>query len=91
MPKYLVERTLPGAGSLSAADLQATAQKAVAILYEMGPDVQWTHSYVVGDKVFCVFNARDDELVREHSRRGGFPVDTVHRVATIIDPITAEV
>ena len=90
MPKYVIERTLPGAGSLTAADLQGISAKSVGVLDEMGTDVQWIHSYVVADKIYCVYNAKDPELVHEHARRGGFPADSVSEVAAIIDPTTAE-
>lgn len=90
MPKYVIERTLPGAGSLTAADLQGISAKSVGVLDEMGTDVQWVHSYVVADKIYCVYNAKDSELVREHARRGGFPADSVSEVAAMIDPTTAE-
>ena len=90
MPKYVIERTLPGAGALSPEELQGISAKSVSVLEEMGTDVQWVHSYVVADKIYCVYNAKTAELVREHARRGGFPADSVSEVSTIIDPTTAE-
>ena len=90
MHKYIIERTIPGAGKLSQADLCAIAVKSNGVLREMGPDVQWVESYVTGDKVYCVYNAKNPELVREHARRGGFPADAVNQVTTVIDPTTAE-
>lgn len=91
MPKFVIERALPRIGEASPQDLQAISQKSCGVLRELGPDVQWDHSYVTGDKIYCVYSAADEELVREHARRGGFPADSVARVAAVIDPTTAEV
>lgn len=90
MPKYVIERTLPGAGKLSQKDLHAITTKSNEVLRELGPDVQWVQSYVTPDKIYCVYNAKSAELVREHARRGGFPADSVSEVKTIIDPMTGE-
>ena len=90
MPKYVIEREIPGAGKLSALDLQGISQTSCGVLSEMGPQVQWQHSYVTGDKIYCVYIAPNEELVREHAKRGGFPANSVSRVSTIIDPTTAE-
>ncbi|AVO58801.1 DUF4242 domain-containing protein [Pseudomonas sp. 22526] len=90
MPKFVIERDFPGAGALSAQDLQGIAQKSCEVLDEMGPQVQWLHSYVTGDKIYCVYIAPNEELIREHARQGGFPADRVSRVTSIIDPTTAE-
>jgi EmrB/QacA subfamily drug resistance transporter len=90
MPKYVIERSIPGIGAAKAAELQAISQKSCSVLQELGPDVQWMHSYVTGDKVYCVYHAKNEELVREHARRGGFPADSVARVMAVIDPATAE-
>ena len=90
MPKYVIERPIAGIGASNAAELQAISQKSCSVLQELGPGVQWVHSYVTGDKIYCVYNASSEELVREHARRGGFPANSVARVATIIDPTTAE-
>ncbi len=90
MPKYVIERVLPGAGDLKPAELQSISQKSCSVLHEMGPDVQWVQSYVTGDKIYCVYNAPSEELVKEHARRGGFPANTISRVTAVIDPITAE-
>ncbi|MCC6995152.1 MAG: DUF4242 domain-containing protein [Deltaproteobacteria bacterium] len=90
MPKYVVERTLPGAGKLSGDELRAIATRSNQVLRDLGPDVQWVHSYVTGDKIYCVYNARDPEIVREHARCGGFPADSVCEVTSTIDPTTAE-
>jgi Nickel responsive protein SCO4226-like len=90
MPKFVIERDIPGAGALSAQDLQGIAQKSCKVLGELGPQVQWLHSYVTGDKIYCVYIAPNEELIREHARQGGFPANRVSRVTSIIDPTTAE-
>ena len=90
MPRYVIERDIPGAGQLSADELKAIAQKSCAVLEDLGPAIQWQQSYVTGDKVYCVYIAPDEQLIREHAQRGGFPVDRVSEVAAVIDPVTAE-
>jgi uncharacterized protein DUF4242 len=90
MPKYVIERELPGAGALSAAQLQGVAQKSCGVLNKLGPQIQWVHSYVTGDKIYCVYIAPSEELVREHAKQGGFPANRVSEIKTIIDPTTAE-
>ena len=90
MPKYVIEREIPGAGRLSSEELQAISQKSCGVLTELGPQIQWVQSYVTGDKVYCVYIAPNESLVREHARRGGFPADRVSEVTSIIDPTTAE-
>jgi len=90
MPKFVIERSIPGAEKLSSAELQAVAQRSCGVLRELGPSVQWLESYVTQDKVYCVYVAPDEAAVREHARRGGFPADRVARVARMIDPTTAE-
>jgi hypothetical protein len=90
MPKYLIERHVPNAGNLSPKDLQSMAAKSCDVLETMGPSIQWQHSYVVGDRLYCVYIAPNEDLVREHAKRGGFPVNSVMRVSTIIDPTTRE-
>jgi hypothetical protein len=90
MPKYVIERELPGAGKMSAADLQGVAQTSCGVLNEMGPQIQWVQSYVTGDKIYCVYIAPNEEMVREHASRGGFPANNVAQVEAIIDPATAE-
>ena len=90
MPKFLIERNIPGAGSLSADQLQAVSQKSCSVLQNLGPEIQWVQSYVTGDKITCVYIAPNAELVREHARQGGFPADAVLEVKGIIDPTTAE-
>jgi hypothetical protein len=91
MPKFVIERAIPGVGATKAAELQAISQKSCSVLQELGPDVQWVQSYVTGDKIYCIYNAASEELVREHARRGGFPANSVARVMSVIDPTTAEV
>jgi hypothetical protein len=90
MPKFMIERAIPGIGAAKADELQAISQKSCGVLQDLGPQVQWVHSYVTGDKIYCVYNAANEELVREHARRGGFPATSVARVVNIIDPTTAE-
>lgn len=91
MPKYLIERTVPGAGQMDAAGLAAIAVESNTVLRDLGPEIQWMHSYVTDDKITCVYLAASEEIVREHGRCGGFPVDAVHEVRSVIDPTTAHV
>ena len=90
MPKFVIERNIPGAGKLSKDELHAIAQKSCGVLNEMGPRIQWVQSYVTDDRIYCVYIAPDEDTVRRHARQGGFPVDTVSRVRSVIDPTTAE-
>jgi len=90
MPRFIIEREIPGAGSLTADELQAVSQKSCGVLREMGPEVQWVESFVTDDKIYCVYVAPDEEAVREHARRGEFPADSVKQVRRMIDPTTAE-
>ena len=90
MPKYLIEREIPGAGDLSAEDLRGISEKSCGVLREMGSDIQWVQSYVTDDKITCVYIAPDEETVREHAQRGGFPANRVSRIRETIDPTTAE-
>ncbi len=90
MPKFVIEREIPGAGKMTAADLTAIAQKSCGVLRELGPQVQWLQSYVTDDKIYCVYIAPDAESVREHAKRGGFPANRISEVKTTIDPTTAE-
>jgi hypothetical protein len=90
MPKYVIERDIPGAGQLTAEDLRGISRTSCGVLSEMGPDIQWVQSYVTGDKIYCVYIAPTEELVREHATRGAFPADRVSEVTSIIDPTTAE-
>lgn len=89
MPNYLIERDIPGAGKLTIKELQAISQKSCAVLSAMGPQIQWLHSYVTDDKVYCVYRAENEQLVREHAEQGGFPANRVSEVRGIIDPATA--
>jgi hypothetical protein len=91
MPKFMIERELPGAGKLSAQELRAISEKSVGILNTLGPKIQWVQSYVVDDKIYCVYNAPSPELIQEHARCGGFPANRISRVRQIIDPTTAEI
>ena len=86
----VIERELPGAGQLSAQDLQAISQKSCSVLGEMGPQIQWLQSYVTDDKIYCIYIAPDEATVREHASRGGFPANSVARVRSVIDPTTSE-
>jgi len=90
MPKYLIEREIPGAGKLSSQDLQGVSQKSCSVLQEMGPQIQWVQSYVTGDKVYCVYIAPNEEMIREHAKQGGFPANRISQISAIIDPATAE-
>jgi hypothetical protein len=90
MPKFVIEREIPGAGQMTRADLQAVSQKSCDVLQQMGPQVQWVQSYVTGDKIYCIYNAESEAQVREHARRGGFPANSISRVMAVIDPTTAE-
>ncbi len=90
MPKFVIERNIPGAGKLTPAELQAISATSCGVLRDLGPSIQWVHSYVTDDKIYCVYNAPDAALVRKHAQQGGFPADAVAQVRQIIDPTTAE-
>ena len=90
MPKFLIERDIPGAGKLSPQDLKGISQKSCGVLSNMGPQIQWVQSYVTGDKVYCVYIAPNEQMVRDHAQQGGFPANRVSEVTSIIDPTTAE-
>jgi hypothetical protein len=90
MPQYLIERNIPGAGKLTPAELKGISQKSCGVLNAMGPQIQWVHSYVTGDQIYCIYRAPNEAMVREHAQRGGFPADRVSEIKTIIDPTTAE-
>jgi hypothetical protein len=90
MPKYVIERNVPDAGAMNASQLKALAQASCKVLDNLGPEIQWIQSYVTGDKIYCVYIAANESLVREHARQGGFPADPVNQVMAIIDPTTAE-
>lgn len=89
MPKYVIEREIPGAGKLTPEELQGISQTSCGVLQELGPQIQWLQSYVTDDKIYCVYIAPDEAMVREHARRGGFPANSVSEVKSIIDPTTA--
>ena len=90
MPKFVIEREIPGAGKLSPAELHAISQKSCGVLQNMGPKIQWLQSYVTDNKIYCVYIAPDEATVREHARQGGFPANSVAKVMTVIDPTTAD-
>ena len=90
MPKYVIERVVPGAGKLSPAELKAMSQRSCNVLNELGPQIQWVQSYVTDNKLYCVYIAPNEEMIHEHARRGGFPANHVSQVQTVIDPTTAD-
>lgn len=90
MPKYVIERELPGAGNLSAEELQGMAAKSNHVIGELGPEIRWLTSYVADDKIYCVYVAPDEDILLEHARCGAFPADRISKVATVIDPSTAD-
>lgn len=90
MPKYVIEREIPGAGDLTSEQLKGISQTSCGVLDKMGSKIQWVHSYVTPDKIYCIYNAPNEEMVREHAKQGGFPANSVSKVSVIIDPTTAE-
>jgi len=90
MPKYVIEREIPGAGKMTAEQLKAASQNSCSALNKMGPQIQWVHSYVTADKIYCVYNAPSEDMIRQHATEAGFPANSVSEVSTIIDPVTAE-
>lgn len=90
MPKFVIEREIPGAGKLSPEELRGISQKSCGVLREMGHEIQWVHSYVTDDKIYCVYIAPNEAAVREHAKKGGFPANSVAQVRSVIDPTTAE-
>lgn len=90
MPKFVIEREIPGAGKLPSGELRAISQKSCGVLAELGPQVQWVHSYVTDDKVYCIYIAPDEQAVRKHAEMGGFPANSVAQIRAVIDPTTAE-
>ncbi|HZH37957.1 MAG TPA: DUF4242 domain-containing protein [Flavisolibacter sp.] len=90
MPRYVIERELPGAGNLSAEQLQAISQKSCSVLNELGPRIQWVESYVTEDKIFCIYQAPDKEVIRRHAEMGGFPANRIEEIRNVISPVTAE-
>ena len=90
MPKYVIEREIPGAGNLKPAELQAISQKSCGVLSNLGPQIQWVESFVTQDKIYCIYIAPNEKMVREHASQGGFPADKISEIKTMIDPTTAE-
>jgi hypothetical protein len=90
MPKFIIEREIPGAGQLTAAELNAISQTSCGVLRNMGPQIQWLESYVTPDNVYCIYLADNEQLIREHAKQGGFPANRIEQIKTIIDPTTAE-
>jgi hypothetical protein len=90
VPKFLIEREIPGAGNLNTGQLHDVAAKSCGVLHELGPEIQWVQSFVTGDKVYCVYIAPSEQLIREHAERGGFPADKISVIKSVIDPTTAE-
>ncbi len=90
MPKFVIEREIPNAGQLTAEQLKAISQTSCGVLRNLGPEIQWVHSYVTDNKIYCIYNAANEDLVREHAKLGGFPANVVARVRNIIDPTTSE-
>ena len=90
MPEYVIERDMPGVGSLGPADLKGASQTSCSVLRELGPEIQWVHSYVTDDKIYCIYRAPNEEMIREHAERGGFPTNRVSRIRSTINPTTAE-
>jgi Protein of unknown function (DUF4242) len=90
MPKYLIERELPGAGKLSPDQLKAISEKSCSVLNKLGPQIQWIQSYVTGDKIYCVYRAPNEAMIREHAQQGGFPANKISEITSVIDPTTAE-
>lgn len=90
MPKYVIERDLPGAGKLTPDQLRGVSQKSCGVLRNLGPEIQWIHSYVTADKIYCIYRAPNEDMIREHAQQGGFPANKISEVTTVIEPTTAE-
>jgi hypothetical protein len=90
MPQYVIEREMPGAGQLDADDLRQASQTSCSVLKELGPSIQWVHSYVTDNKIFCIYRAPNEDMIREHAQRGGFPCNKISEIRNMIDPTTAE-
>ena len=90
MPQFVIERSMPGVGNASAQDLKGASQTSCGVLRELGPDIQWVHSYVTDAQIYCIYRALNEDIIREHARRGGFPADSISQVRSVIDPTTAE-
>jgi hypothetical protein len=90
LPQFVIEREMPGAGGLSPEDLKMASQTSCSVIKELGPDIQWVHSYVTDNKIYCIYRAPDEQMIRDHAQRGGLPCNKVSRVRSTIDPTTAE-
>lgn len=90
MPQYLIEREIPGAGNMSGDELRDASKHSNAVLTELGPEIQWVHSYVAGDKIYCIYNAPSEDLIRTHAEKSGFPANRITPVSAVIDPSTAQ-
>lgn len=90
MPEYVIEREMPGVGSLDDAEIKGAAQTSCNVLHELGPDIQWVESYVTDDRIYCIYRAPNEDMIREHAEKGGFPANRISRVRRVIDPTTAE-
>ena len=90
MPQFVIEREMPGVGALGASDLQGASQQSCSVLRDLGPEIQWVHSYVTDDKIYCIYRAPNEDIIREHAERGGFPANSISQVRSVIDPTTAE-
>ena len=90
MPEFVIERNMPGVGNSSAADMQQASQTSCNVLRELGPEIQWVHSYVTDDKIYCVYRAPNEDMIREHAQKAGFPANSISKVQRVIDPTTAE-
>jgi len=90
MPQFVIERDMPGVGGLGANELKGASEKSCSVLRDLGPEIQWVHSYVTDDKIYCIYRAANEDIIREHAQRGGFPANSISQVRTMIDPTTAE-
>jgi hypothetical protein len=90
MPQYVIEREIPGAGNMTGEDLQGASQKSCSVLRSLGPDIQWVHSYVTGDKIYCIYRAPSEDLLKAHAEQSGFPANSIAEVKAVIDPTTAD-
>lgn len=90
MPQYVIERDMPGVGSLGPDDLKGASQTSCSVIRELGPEIQWVHSYVTDNKIYCIYRAANEDIIREHAERGGFPANKINQVRSVIDPMTAE-
>jgi len=90
MPQFVIEREMPGVGQLGQTELQAASQTSCSVLRDLGPDIQWVHSYVTDDKIYCIYRAPNEQLIRDHAERGGFPANSISQIRRVIDPTTAE-